>query len=165
MPVGHTGELWVRGFSNLLGYWGDEEKTRETLTPERWLRSGDLASITEDGYIKIVGRLKDMVIRGGENIYPAEVEDFLMSHPDVLEAHAFGVPDERMGEELAVWIRVREPGTVSEHDIRSFCKGKIAHFKIPRYIQFRSDFPTTVTGKVQKFAMQETFARELNIIT
>ena len=164
LPVGQPGELWVRGYSIFLGYWGDEQKTQETLTPTGWLRTGDLATMAQDGYVKIVGRLKDLVIRGGENIYPTEVEDFLMSHPRVLEAHAFGVPDERMGEELAVWIRVRQSPDSSppltEHDIRSFCKGRIAHFKIPRYIQFRDDFPITVAGKVQKFQMRKIFLQE-----
>ncbi|KAF0287239.1 Acyl-CoA synthetase family member 2, mitochondrial [Amphibalanus amphitrite] len=163
LPIGQTGELWVRSFSNFLGYWDDEEKTRSTVTPTGWLRTGDLATMASDGYVKIVGRLKDMVIRGGENIYPTEVEDFLMSHPDVLEAHAFGVPDERLGEELAVWIKAREPGAITEQQIRSFCKGRIAHFKVPRYIRFRDDFPVTVSGKVQKFELRNTFARELGL--
>ncbi|XP_043223811.1 medium-chain acyl-CoA ligase ACSF2, mitochondrial-like [Amphibalanus amphitrite] len=162
-PVGQPGVLCARGYCNFLGYWDDAEKTAETLTPQRWLITGDVAVMNEDGYVKIVGRAKDMVIRGGENIYPTEVEDFLMTHPDVLEASAFGVPDDRMGEELAVWIRLRRSDTVSEHDIRSYCKGRIAHYKVPRYIEFRDDFPKTVTGKIQKFVMRDTMTRELGL--
>ncbi|KAF0290164.1 Acyl-CoA synthetase family member 2, mitochondrial [Amphibalanus amphitrite] len=161
LPVGTAGELCMRGYNLFLGYWDDEEKTAECLTPAGWFHTGDVAVMNDDGYVKIVGRAKDMVIRGGENIYPTEVEDFLMTHPDVLEAAAFGVPDERMGEELAVWIRTREHCCLSEHDIRSFCKGRIAHHKIPCYIQFRDDFPKTVTGKIQKFAMREIMTKEL----
>ncbi|XP_037090822.1 medium-chain acyl-CoA ligase ACSF2, mitochondrial-like [Pollicipes pollicipes] len=162
-PPNTPGELCARSYSTFLGYWDDAEKTRASLTPQRWFLTGDVAVITEDGYVKIVGRAKDMVIRGGENIYPAEIEDFLMTHPDVMEAYAFGVPDERMGEELCVWVRSRQPGAVSEHDIRSFAKGRIAHYKVPRYIMFRDDFPKTVTGKVQKFVMRRMMAEELGL--
>jgi len=163
VPPGTPGELCSRGYNTMLGYWEDEDKTKATITSSRWLLSGDTAVLTEDGYVKIVGRSKDMVIRGGENIYPVEIEDFLMAHPDILEAYAFGVPDDRMGEEVCVWIRTREPDCLTEKDIRSFCKGKLSHFKIPRYIQFRDDFPKTVTGKIQKFVMRQMMAKELGI--
>ncbi|XP_043247224.1 medium-chain acyl-CoA ligase ACSF2, mitochondrial-like [Amphibalanus amphitrite] len=163
LPVGHSGELCMRGYNRFLGYWDDEAKTRECVSAAGWFHTGDVATMTEDGYVKIVGRAKDMVIRGGENIYPTEVEDFLMTHPDILEAYAFGVPDDRMGEELVVWVRTRELGCLSEHDVRSFCKGRIAHYKVPRYIQFRDDFPKTVTGKIQKFVMRNVMCRELGL--
>ena len=163
VPVGQVGELCMRGYNRFLGYWNDEDKTQECVTPTGWFHTGDVASMAEDGYVKIVGRATDMVIRGGENIYPTEVEDFLMTHPDIIEVYAFGVPDERMGEELVVWIRTRELGCVSEHNVRSFCKGRIAHHKIPRYIQFRDDFPKTVTGKIQKFIMHDIMCRELGL--
>ena len=165
VPVGQAGEMCMRGYGRFLGYWNDEDKTKECVTPAGWFYTGDVTTMAEDGYVKIVGREKDMVIRGGENIYPAEVEDFLMTHPDIIEVYVFGVPDERMGEELVAWIRTRELGCVSEHDVRSFCKGKIAHYKIPRFIQFRDDFPKTVTGKIQKFVMRNTMCRELGLTT
>ena len=165
VPVGQAGELCMRGYNRFLGYWNDDDKTKECVTPAGWFHTGDVATMAEDGYVKIVGREKDMVIRGGENIYPTEVEDFLMTHPDIIEVSVFGVPDERMGEELVAWIRTRELGSVSEHDVKSFCKGRIAHYKIPRFIQFRDDFPKTVTGKIQKFVMRSIMCRELELTT
>ncbi|KAL7641914.1 UNVERIFIED_CONTAM: hypothetical protein RMT77_007788 [Armadillidium vulgare] len=160
---GEPGELLIRGYCNFLGYWGDEEKTRETVGRDRWLRTGDLATMNEDGYGSIIGRIKDMIIRGGENIYPAELENFFMSHPDIIEAQVFGVPDERMGEEAVLWVRTAPGSKLSEEEIRSWCKGKIAHFKIPRYIRQKSEFPVTVTGKVQKFKMREIEIQNLGL--
>ncbi|KAB7505740.1 Acyl-CoA synthetase family member 2, mitochondrial [Armadillidium nasatum] len=157
------GELLIRGYCNFLGYWGDEEKTRETVGRDRWLRTGDLATMNEDGYGSIIGRIKDMIIRGGENLYPAELENFFMSHPDIIEAQVFGVPDERMGEEAVLWVRTVPGSKLSEEEIRSWCKGKIAHFKIPRYIRQKSEFPVTVTGKVQKFKMREIEIQNLGL--
>jgi len=157
VEVGQPGELCTRGYSTMLGYWGEEDKTAEVYTPDRWLHTGDTAVIYPSGYGQIVGRMKDMIIRGGENIYPREIEEFLYTHPDVAEIQAIGVSDSRLGEELAVWVRLREGFTnpVTEEDLRLYCKGKLAHFKIPRYIYFVDSFPTTVTGKVQKFKMKE----------
>ncbi|XP_070001673.1 medium-chain acyl-CoA ligase ACSF2, mitochondrial-like isoform X2 [Penaeus vannamei] len=163
--AGEAGELLVRGYCNFLGYWDDPGKTREIVTEDRWLRTGDLALIQPDGYGRIIGRIKDMVIRGGENIYPAEVENFFMGHPDVIEAQVFGVPDARMGEEVATWIRKAEDSSLSDAELREWCKGKIAHYKVPRYVLFKDEFPRTVTGKIQKFKMRELTIEELNLKT
>jgi fatty-acyl-CoA synthase len=160
---GTTGELLTRGYSVMLGYWNDEERTAESLDSDGWMHSGDLATIDEDGYCKIVGRLKDMVIRGGENIYPREIEEFLYRHPKVQEVQVFGVPDGRFGEELCAWIRLRPGVTASAEELRLFCKDQIAHFKIPHYIKFVESFPMTVTGKIQKFAMREQMIVELGL--
>jgi len=166
-PEGHVveagveGELVTRGYSTMLGYWGDKAKTEEVIGQDRWFHTGDTAVIDKHGYGQIVGRMKDMIIRGGENIYPREVEEFLHTHPDVSEAQAFGVPDERMGEELAVWIKLNSGATIQEPELRQFCKGKLSHFKIPRYIEFVEEFPTTVTGKIQKFVMRDILAARL----
>ncbi|XP_037799315.1 LOW QUALITY PROTEIN: medium-chain acyl-CoA ligase ACSF2, mitochondrial-like, partial [Penaeus monodon] len=156
VPTGEAGELLIRGYCNFLGYWDDPEKTKEIMTQDRWLRTGDLALIQPDGYGQIIGRIKDMVIRGGENIYPAEIENFFMGHPDVIEAQVFGVPDARMGEEVATWIRKAEGSSLSDTELREWCKGKIAHYKVPRYMLFKDEFPRTVTGKIQKFKMRGT---------
>lgn len=160
---GTTGELLTRGYSVMLGYWNDEERTAETLDSEGWMHSGDLATIDEDGYCNIVGRLKDMVIRGGENIYPREIEEFLYRHPKVQEVQVFGVPDRRYGEELCAWIKLRKGMTTSTEELKLFCKDQIAHFKIPRYIKFVESFPMTVTGKIQKFVMREQMIVELGL--
>ncbi|ROT81391.1 hypothetical protein C7M84_025453 [Penaeus vannamei] len=154
-----------RGYCNFLGYWDDPGKTREIVTEDRWLRTGDLVLIQPDGYGRFLGRIKDMVIRGGENIYPAEVENFFMGHPDVIEAQVFGVPDARMGEEVATWIRKAEDSSLSDAELREWCKGKIAHYKVPRYVLFKDEFPRTVTGKIQKFKMRELTIEELNLKT
>jgi fatty-acyl-CoA synthase len=138
-----------------------EAETRETIDPARWLHSGDLGTMDEDGYITITGRSKDMVIRGGENIYPREVEEFLFSHPAVADVQVFGVPDDRFGEELCAWIISRPGFAATEEEIRAFCRGRITHFKIPRYVQFVETFPMTVTGKVQKFVMREIMTKAL----
>eukprot|EP00088_Acartia_fossae_P014139 TRINITY_DN1753_c0_g1_i2.p1 TRINITY_DN1753_c0_g1~~TRINITY_DN1753_c0_g1_i2.p1 ORF type:complete len:641 (+),score=202.54 TRINITY_DN1753_c0_g1_i2:63-1985(+) len=167
VPVGVPGELCSRGFSTMLGYWGDEEKTRETITADGWIRSGDRAVMDANGYVSIVGRIKDMIIRGGENIYPREIEEFLHTHPAVQEAQVFGVADDRMGEEVAVWLKLNSGYELDEADIKSFCKGKLAHFKIPRYVDFVDSFPLTATGKIQKFnlkaIMEERLAMENRI--
>jgi len=161
VEAGVEGELVTRGYSTMLGYWEDKEKTDEAITPDRWFHTGDTAVIDERGYGKIVGRMKDMIIRGGENIYPREIEEFLHTHPAIMEAQAFGVSDERMGEELCVWIKLNDGQTLREEDVRQFCKGKISHFKIPKYISFVTEFPTTVTGKIQKFVMKDTMEKNL----
>jgi len=162
VPVGATGELCTKGYSVMLGYWGDEEKTRESII-DGWMHTGDLATIDSDGYCNIVGRLKDMVIRGGENIYPREVEEYLFRHPKIQNVQVFGVPDEKTGEELCAWIVLRQGEYASEEDIRDFCRGQIAHYKVPKYVRFVDEMPLTVTGKVQKFAMREEMIRLLNL--
>jgi fatty-acyl-CoA synthase len=163
VPRGEPGELLTRGYSVMAGYWNDPERTAEAVDAHGWMHTGDLATMDADGYLNIVGRSKDMVIRGGENVYPREVEEFLHTHPDVLEAAVVGVPDERYGEELMAWIRVREGAALSEDDVREFCRGRIAHFKRPRYVKLADEFPMTVTGKVQKFKLREQAIEELGL--
>ena len=162
VPRGVTGELLTRGYSVMLGYWGDEEKTRATIDAARWLHTGDLAVIDEAGFASIVGRSKDMVIRGGENIYPREIEEFLYRHPKVLDVQCIGVPDARYGEELCACIIIRPGQDASADEIRDFCRGQIAHYKIPRYIRFVSSFPMTVTGKIQKFILRDQIAGDID---
>ena len=163
LPRGEAGELCTRGYSVMLGYWDDPERTAEAVDAEGWMHTGDLATIDAEGYGNIVGRLKDMVIRGGENVYPREVEEFLYRHPKVEDVTVVGLPDERYGEELCAWIRLK-PGEVAEtEEITSFCRGEIAHYKIPRYIRFVEAFPMTVTGKVQKYMIREQMITELNL--
>jgi fatty-acyl-CoA synthase len=161
VPRGAQGELCTRGYSVMRGYWDDAERTAEAIDPARWMHTGDLATMDEEGYVRIVGRIKDMVIRGGENIYPREVEEFLYRHPAVQDVQVFGVPDARFGEELCAWIKLRAGASADETDIRAFCQGQIAHYKIPRHIRFVTEFPMTVTGKVQKFVMREAMRAEL----
>jgi len=164
VPVGDKGELCTRGYSVMQGYWDDPDKTAEALDSEGWMHTGDLATIDADGYANIVGRVKDMVIRGGENVYPREVEEFLYRHPKVKEVQVFGVPDPRYGEELCAWI-VAAPGEPpTEDEIRAFCQGQIAHYKIPRYVRVRPGLPMTVTGKAQKFLMRESMVEELGLV-
>jgi fatty-acyl-CoA synthase len=160
---GQPGELLTRGYSVMLGYWEDPERTAEAIDRAGWMHTGDLATMDDQGYVNIVGRSKDMVIRGGENVYPREVEEFLYTHPAVADVAVFGVPDERFGEELVAWIRLREGATATEEEVREFCRGRIAHFKVPRYVRFVDEFPMTVTGKVQKFRMREAQAAELGL--
>lgn len=149
----------------MSGYWNNEKATREAIDPGRWMHTGDLAEMDEEGYLKIVGRIKDMIIRGGENIYPREIEEFFHHHPEVSDVQVIGVPDEKYGEEIMIWIK-RKPGSKStEEDFRNFCKGKIAHYKIPRYVKFVDDFPMTVSGKVQKYLMREESIKELKLET
>jgi fatty-acyl-CoA synthase len=160
VPRGEAGELCTRGYSVMLGYWNDEARTKEAIDPAGWMHTGDLATIDEDGYCRIVGRIKDMVIRGGENIYPREVEEYLYAHPDIQDVQVFGVPDKKYGEELCAWIVTRGGADLDEEGIRKFCQDRISHYKIPRYIRFVESFPSTVTGKVQKFAMREAMIEE-----
>jgi fatty-acyl-CoA synthase len=163
VPHGQPGELCTRGYSVMLGYWGDAGKTAEVIDAARWMHSGDLATLDEEGYCNIVGRIKDMVIRGGENLYPREIEEYLFRHPKVQEVQVFGVTDPRYGEELCAWIRLREGETMSEDEVRAFCQGQIAHQKVPRYIQFVDEFPMTVTGKAQKFMMRRKVEESLGL--
>jgi fatty-acyl-CoA synthase len=164
---GDPGELLTRGYSVMLGYWDPPtqapSRTREAIDPAGWMHTGDLATMDDEGYVNIVGRSKDMVIRGGENVYPREVEEFLYSHPAINDVAVFGVPDERYGEELCAWIQVREGQSVTEAEIRAFCKGRIAHYKVPRYVQVVDAFPMTVTGKVQKFKMRDEAIARLGL--
>ena len=161
VPREQTGELLTRGYVVMLGYWDDAEKTDEAIDRAGWMHTGDLATLDEDGYCNIVGRLKDMIIRGGENIYPREIEEFLFRHPKVQDVQIFGVPDPRYGEEVCAWIRLKEGQTTSPEEIATFCRDQIAHYKIPRYIRFVDDYPMTVTGKIQKFRMREQMEQEL----
>lgn len=163
VPRGSAGELCTRGYSVMLGYWDDAERTAEAVDPAGWMHTGDLATLDAEGYCNIVGRIKDMVIRGGENIYPREIEEFLFRHPGVQDVQVIGVPDARYGEELCAWIVAKPDVRLEEEAVRAFCRGQIAHYKIPRYIRFVTGFPTTVTGKVQKFAMRETMITELGL--
>jgi fatty-acyl-CoA synthase len=146
----------------MQGYWKDDEHTRASIDRAGWMHSGDLATIDADGYCNIVGRVKDMLIRGGENVYPREVEEYLFRHPKVQEAQVFGVPDPKFGEEVCAWIVLKPGASATEQDIRDFCRGQIAHYKIPRYVRFVPELPRTVTGKAQKFAMREAMMRELD---
>jgi fatty-acyl-CoA synthase len=163
LPRGTPGEMCTRGYSVMLGYWGDQEQTAEVIDAARWMHTGDLAVMDEAGYLNIVGRIKDLVIRGGENIYPREVEEFLHGHPQIEDVQVTGVPDEKYGEELCAWIRVRGGAELTAEDIRAYCTGKIAHYKIPRYVRLTTEFPMTVTGKVQKFRMREVSVEELGL--
>jgi fatty-acyl-CoA synthase len=155
VPVGQPGELVVRGHGVMKGYYNKPKETAEVLSPDGWLRTGDLATQTPDGYFRITGRIKDMIIRGGENIYPREIEEFLLQHPQILDVQVVGLPDEKYGEEVSAWIRLRPGATLTEEQVREFCWGRIAHYKIPRYVVFVEQYPTTVTGKIQKFKLRE----------
>ena len=159
------GELCTRGYSVMLGYWDDDAATRTSIDQARWMHTGDLAVMRDDGYVNIIGRIKDMVIRGGENIYPREVEEFLYTHPAIAEVQVIGVPDTRYGEELCAWVRLKEGQVATDEDIRAYCRGQIATFKIPRYVRFCDGFPLTVTGKVRKVEMREISVRELGLET
>ncbi|WP_019810800.1 AMP-binding protein [Saccharomonospora halophila] len=156
VPRGRTGELCTRGYSVMLGYWDQPEQTAEVLDAARWMHTGDLAVMDDEGYVAVTGRSKDMVIRGGENVYPREIEEFLHTHPDILDAQVIGVPDERYGEELMAWVQLRDTApTLTAEALREFCAGRLAHYKIPRYVHVVDEFPMTVTGKVRKVAMRE----------
>jgi fatty-acyl-CoA synthase len=163
VPRGTPGELCTRGYVVMLGYWDNSEATGEAIDRAGWMHTGDLATLDGDGYANVVGRIKDMVIRGGENVYPREVEEFLYQHPAVGDVQVVGVPDEKYGEELCAWVRLREGQAVSGDQLREWCRGKIATFKIPRYWRFVDEFPMTVTGKVQKFKMREASVAELGL--
>jgi fatty-acyl-CoA synthase len=153
--LNEPGEFCTKGYSVMLGYWNEPEKTADAIDGDGWMHSGDLAVMDDDLYVSIVGRIKDMVIRGGENIYPREVEEFLYSHPDIVDVQVIGVPDPKYGEELMAWVRLRDGATMTRDDLAAYCSGRIAHFKIPRYIHVTDEFPMTVTGKVQKYRMRE----------
>jgi fatty-acyl-CoA synthase len=163
VPRGQPGELCTRGYSVMIGYWNDREKTAEAVDEEGWMHTGDLATIDDEGYCNIVGRIKDMVLRGGENVFPREVEEFLYTVPGVADVQVIGVPDAKYGEELMAWIKLRPGAAVSGEEIRAYCKGKIATYKIPRYYKFVDAFPMTVTGKIQKFRMREQAVKELGL--
>ncbi len=160
---GVSGELCTRGYSVMSGYWNDPARTDEAIDGDGWMHTGDLATMDEDGYVNIVGRIKDMVIRGGENVYPREIEEFLYSHPEIADVQVIGVPDERYGEELMAWIIARPGSDIDQDRVREFCHGRIAHYKIPRYVKLVDEFPMTVTGKVQKFKMRELAIEELEL--
>jgi fatty-acyl-CoA synthase len=163
VPVGQTGEICTRGYSVMRGYWNDEERTRETIDAAGWLHSGDLGVMDSEGYVRVVGRIKDMVIRGGENIYPREVEEFLYTHPAIAEVQVFGVPDPVMGEEICAWIQLRPGACLTEDALKAYCRDRISRFKIPRHVRFVEEYPMTVTGKIQKFLMREKMAEELGL--
>jgi fatty-acyl-CoA synthase len=163
VPRGATGELCTRGYSVMLGYWNNPEASSEAIDSARWMHTGDLATMDDEGYVNIVGRIKDMIIRGGENVYPREIEEFLYGHPDISDVQVIGVPSARYGEEVMAWIRVREGAELTDEALTAFCRGKIATFKIPRYWKFVDSFPMTVTGKIQKFKMREAAVAELGL--
>ena len=163
VPIGERGELCTRGYSVMLGYWGEEAKTREAVDAARWMHTGDLATMDAEGYVKIVGRIKDMLIRGGENVYPREIEEFLYRHPKVQDVQVFGVPDAKFGEEICAWIVVKEGQVLDEAEVKAFCKGQIAHYKVPRYVRVVQAFPMTVTGKIQKFVMRAEMVQLLGL--
>jgi fatty-acyl-CoA synthase len=163
VPRGERGELCTRGYSVMLGYWDEPEKTKDVLDANGWMHTGDIAVIDAEGYCNIVGRIKDMVIRGGENLYPREIEEFLYRHPKIQDVQIFGVADDRYGEELCAWVRTRAGETLTAEEIRAFCQGQIAHNKIPRYVEFVDEFPMTVTGKIQKFLMRDAVEEKLGL--
>jgi fatty-acyl-CoA synthase len=163
VPRGATGEMCTRGYSVMLGYWDDPEQTADAIDQARWMHTGDLAVLDEAGYLNIVGRIKDMIIRGGENVYPREIEEFLYGHPAVEDVQVIGVPDAKYGEEICAWVKLRPGRQLTEQELREFCTGQIAHFKIPRYLRITTEFPMTVTGKVQKFKMRDTSITELGL--
>ena len=162
-PVGEMGELCTRGYSVMLGYWENPEATATAIDPNGWMHTGDTAIMDGDGYVNIVGRIKDMIVRGGENVYPREIEEYLMTHDSIEAVQVTGVPDPKYGEEIIAWVSLVGGAEMSENDVKEYCKGKIAHYKVPRYIRFSADFPMTVTGKVQKFKMREISIKELGL--
>jgi fatty-acyl-CoA synthase len=163
VPRGASGELCTRGYSVMLGYWGDPERTAEAVDTAGWMHTGDLATMDDDGYVNIVGRIKDMIIRGGENVYPREIEEFLYTHPDIVDVQVIGVPDVRYGEEIMAWVKVREGAALTTDEVRAFCQGRIAHYKVPRYVHVTDEFPMTVTGKVQKYLMRQAAVELLGL--
>ncbi len=162
VPIGERGEICTRGYSVMKGYWGEPERTAETIDQDGWLHSGDLGIMDAEGFVQVVGRLKDMIIRGGENVYPREVEEFLFTHPDIQDVQVFGIPDEKYGEQVCAWVQLKNGSQLDADTLRAFCKSKITHFKIPRYIEFVNEFPMTVTGKIQKFRMREMMLEQLD---
>jgi fatty-acyl-CoA synthase len=164
VPRGEAGEFCTRGYSVMLGYWRDPDKTAESIDGDGWMHTGDLAVMREDGYCKIVGRIKDMVIRGGENIYPREIEEFLFTHPDIEDVQVIGVPDVKYGEQLCAWIKMRAGASPLDTDaVRAFATGKLAHYKIPTYVKVVEEFPMTVTGKIRKAEMREHSTKEMGL--
>ena len=161
--IDETGEVCARGYGVMQGYWDDPDRTAQTIDGEGWLHSGDLGEMDAKGYVKITGRIKDMIIRGGENVYPREIEEFLYTHPDIQEVQVFGLPDAKYGEQVAAWVQLREGRILAPEDITEFCAGQITHFKVPRYIKVVDEFPMTVTGKMQKFVMRDQYAKELGL--
>ena len=160
LPVGEQGELWTRGYSVMQGYWDDASKTGTAIV-DGWMQTGDIAVIDAEGYCDITGRVKDMILRGGENIYPREVEDFLFTHDQIAQAQVFGIPDEKYGEAVCVWIVPAVDAQLTPEDIRAFCKANIAHFKVPAHVRIKAELPMTVTGKPQKFIMRDEMVKEL----
>ena len=163
VPRGTPGELCTRGYSVMAGYWDEPERTREAKDAAGWMHTGDLATVDAEGYGNIVGRIKDMVIRGGENIYPREIEEFLFKHPRIQDVQVFGVADTRFGEELCAWVRVKSGETLTAEEVRAFCEGQIAHYKIPRYVEFVAEFPMTISGKAQKYLMRRAVEEKLGL--
>jgi len=161
VPRGEAGELLTRGYCVMPYYWNDPERTAKAIDEAHWIASGDVATIDDEGYCEIVGRIKDMLIRGGENIFPREIEEYIYKHPAVEQVEVIGVPDEKYGEQVCAWIKLREGSSLTAEEIRAFCEGKIAHFKVPEYVKFVDEFPMTVTGKVQKYIMREMMTDEL----
>lgn len=163
VAVGETGELCTRGYSVMLGYWDDPNHTRQSIDDARWMHTGDLARMDNEGYVNIVGRIKDMIIRGGENIYPREIEEFLYQHPKISDVQVIGVPDPKYGEEIMAWIKLKPGEEMTADEVKAFCKGQIAHYKVPRLVKFVDSFPMTVTGKIQKFLMRQQAVQEFNL--
>ena len=160
---GATGELCTRAYSVMLGYWNDPERTAEAVDRAGWMHTGDLATMDDEGYLNIVGRIKDMVIRGGENVYPREIEEFLYGHEDIADVQVVGVPDERYGEELCAWVVARDGASLDDEAVRAFCRGRLAHYKVPRYVVLTDAFPMTVTGKIQKYVLREQAVERLGL--
>jgi fatty-acyl-CoA synthase len=165
LPRGSAGEFQTRGYSVMLGYWNDPGRTGEAIDSARWMHTGDLGVMADDGYVRIVGRIKDMIIRGGENIYPREIEEFLYTHPAVAEVSVIGIPDERYGEEIMAFVILRGGEQVDSEELREFCRGKIAHYKVPRHISVCAELPMTVTGKIQKYKLREQAIEQLGLET
>jgi fatty-acyl-CoA synthase len=163
LPRGQQGELCYRGYQVMRGYYNNPEATKQTIDCAGWLHSGDLAVMDEAGYVKITGRLKDMICRGGEKIFPREVEEFLFTHPKIAEAYVIGVPDAYYGEQVMVWVKCKEGETLAADEVQNFCRGQIMDYKIPRFVKFVTEFPSTVTGKIQKFRMREISAKEMGV--
>jgi fatty-acyl-CoA synthase len=163
VPRGETGEFQTRGYSVMAGYWDDPQKTSEAIDADRWMHTGDLAVMDDDGYVNITGRIKDLIIRGGENVSPREIEEFLYTHPDIVDVQVVGVPDRKFGEQVCAFVQTKPAVSLDAADVRSFCEGKIAHFKIPRYVLTADEFPMTVTGKVQKFVLRDLAAEALGL--
>jgi fatty-acyl-CoA synthase len=163
VPRGEAGELCTRGYSVMLGYWNNAEATAGAIDPARWMHTGDLATMDAEDYVNIVGRIKDMIIRGGENVYPREIEEFLYTHPAVADVQVIGVPSRRYGEEIMAWVKLKPGVPATAEEIQAFCRERISHYKVPRYIKFTDSFPMTVTGKIQKYKLREQAVAELEL--